>query len=157
MGRGVYLSIAVFALAFGVALVGSRLMDAPKIEVPTDEARISKRPKLRCVRPTPTPQNYDSAPYFDHGNGLVVIGGSVAPYTPEAKRRKISGKVILNVELNCDGTVGAVEVAEGLPFGLSESAVEAARKLKFEMEFGVVRYEKLVYDFDVNKGDGFAR
>ncbi|HYO64323.1 MAG TPA: TonB family protein [Pyrinomonadaceae bacterium] len=58
-------------------------------------------------------------------------------FTPEARERGVSGVVRLRLTLAADGTVKHVLVLEGLPHGLTEKAVSAARKIKFvPAEFG---------------------
>lgn len=53
-------------------------------------------------------------------------------YTEEARRRDVSGRVVVSAVLCGTGEVGDVEVVEGLPAGLSEEAVKAARRIRFE-------------------------
>lgn len=56
-------------------------------------------------------------------------------YTDFARRSGIEGRVVLNVEVFADGTVGAVEVVQSLmpgPGGLDEAAVRAIRQWEFE-------------------------
>lgn len=53
-------------------------------------------------------------------------------YTEEARRRHVSGRVVLSVVLCKTGEVGDIEVIQGLPNGLSEEAIKAARRIKFE-------------------------
>jgi protein TonB len=53
----------------------------------------------------------------------------VDPVYPEAARRAgIEGTVELEVSIDAAGKVSDVEVARGLPFGLSEAAVDAVRR-----------------------------
>jgi protein TonB len=53
----------------------------------------------------------------------------VDPIFPDAARRAgIEGTVELEVSIDATGKVTDVEVARGLPFGLSESAVDAVRR-----------------------------
>ena len=52
-------------------------------------------------------------------------------YTKEARANKIAGTVILKVVFTSKGTVENIHVARGLPDGLTERAVEAAKKIKF--------------------------
>lgn len=54
-----------------------------------------------------------------------------AKYTEEARANKVQGTVTLNVEYLADGRIGQVEVVRGLPHGLSESAVTAAKRMRF--------------------------
>ena len=53
-------------------------------------------------------------------------------YTEEARRKGVAGRVVLSVVLCRTGEVGDPEVVEGLPGGLSEEAVKAARRIRFE-------------------------
>jgi protein TonB len=52
-------------------------------------------------------------------------------YSEEARRRHIEGEVVLEVEVQRDGRVGAVRVLRGLGYGLDERAVEAVRQWRF--------------------------
>jgi TonB family protein len=74
-------------------------------------------------------------------------------YTEEARRKGVSGRVVVSAVLCRTGEVGDVEVVEGLPHGLSEEAVKAARRIKFEParkddERVSVRV-RVLYDFEV--------
>lgn len=53
-------------------------------------------------------------------------------YTEEARRKGVAGRVVLSVVLCRTGEAGDAEVVEGLPHGLSEEAIKAARRIKFE-------------------------
>ena len=55
-----------------------------------------------------------------------------AEYTENARRKCINGNVLLKVVIRSSVKVEDIEVIKGLPEGLSESAIEAARKIKFE-------------------------
>jgi TonB family protein len=52
-------------------------------------------------------------------------------YTEEARRRGLSGEVVLEIVVRSDGRVGAVKVLQGLGSGLDERAVNAVRQWKF--------------------------
>lgn len=52
-------------------------------------------------------------------------------YTEEARANNIKGLVILKVVLTADGEVTSIRVVKGLPHGLTEQAIIAARQLKF--------------------------
>ena len=72
-------------------------------------------------------------------------------YTEEARRNGVSGRVVVRVVLCKDGGATDVEVLEGLPHGLSEEAVRAARRIRFEPgrkddELVSVRV-RVLYDF----------
>jgi TonB family protein len=77
-----------------------------------------------------------------------------AGYTEEAKKNEISGSVILNAALSSTGEIIRIRVVLGLPFGLTERAIAAARKLKFTpaMKEGkpVSMWMQVKYDFNLN-------
>ena len=52
-------------------------------------------------------------------------------YTEEARRRAISGEVVLEIIVRSDGRVGAVKVLQGLGAGLDQRAVDAVRQWRF--------------------------
>jgi protein TonB len=53
-------------------------------------------------------------------------------YTDEARQNQISGTVRLRVVFDASGQVGSVSPVSGLPYGLTEKAIAAARGIKFE-------------------------
>ncbi len=71
-----------------------------------------------------------------------VVGGNITepikisgpnPVYPEAARRaRIQGVVVLECTLGKDGTVKEVKILKGLPLGLTESAMEAVQKWRFQ-------------------------
>jgi TonB family protein len=54
-----------------------------------------------------------------------------ADYTEEARRRGVSGDVVLEIVVRRDGSVGDVKVLQGLAGGLNERAVQAVRQWRF--------------------------
>jgi TonB family protein len=52
-------------------------------------------------------------------------------YNAKAKKDQIAGTVVLRCVFASDGKVTNIEVIQGLPAGLTEAAIEAARKIKF--------------------------
>ena len=54
-----------------------------------------------------------------------------ARYTADARKYEISGVVVLKVLFARNGTVVNISVISGLPYGLTEQAIAAARKIKF--------------------------
>ena len=53
-------------------------------------------------------------------------------YTEKARLHNVSGQVDLTVVLCRSGEVTDIQVVKGLPYGLSESAINAAKRIKFE-------------------------
>jgi TonB family protein len=52
-------------------------------------------------------------------------------YTEEARRRNLTGEVVLEIVVRSDGRVGTVRVLNGLGAGLDQRAVEAVRQWRF--------------------------
>lgn len=63
---------------------------------------------------------------------LKITSKPRATYTDLARENNVEGSVLLKVTLLASGEVGSVTVIRGLPDGLSEQAVAAARKIEFE-------------------------
>ena len=53
-------------------------------------------------------------------------------YTEIARKNQIQGTVLLKITFLADGTIGPITVVKGLPDGLNEAAISAARRIKFE-------------------------
>jgi TonB family protein len=74
-------------------------------------------------------------------------------FTEEARKNKVNGVVRLRAVLNADGTVTNISVVSGLPYGLSERAIDAARQMKFQPAQkngrAVSQYILLEYNFYV--------
>src|SRR5262249_47028115 len=62
----------------------------------------------------------------------TVLFREKAQYTQEAKDNKVEGTVILSAVFGVDGRIGEIGVIQGLPNGLTQSAIEAATKMRFE-------------------------
>ena len=65
-------------------------------------------------------------------NPLKILSKPPAPYTDLARKNNVIGTVVLRVTFQPDGTVGPITPVRGLPYGLTEQAVAAARKIRFE-------------------------
>lgn len=72
-----------------------------------------------------SPETLDTKP-------VNIIFKPEPEYTEEARRERVSGVVRLRVTFAASGEVTAVTPLNRLPFGLTEKAIEAARKIKFE-------------------------
>jgi TonB family protein len=55
-----------------------------------------------------------------------------AEYTEEARRRNLTGEVLLEIVVRHDGTVGDVRIARGLGAGLDQRAADAVTQWRFE-------------------------
>ena len=61
----------------------------------------------------------------------TILYREKAKYTEEARQNKIQGTVVLQVVFHVNGSITDVKVVRGLPDGLTEKAIEAARKIRF--------------------------
>lgn len=75
----------------------------------------------------------EGAEIFDATNSLQprILVKEKARYTEEARQNGIRGSVILSVVFGADGRIYDIQVVHGLPQGLTETAIEAAKKIKF--------------------------
>lgn len=64
--------------------------------------------------------------------GLKILSKPRPGYTDAARQNNIQGTVILRVTFLASGQVGSVSVVKGLPNGLSEQAIAAAKRISFE-------------------------
>lgn len=71
-------------------------------------------------------------PYGQLSTRPVLLHKEKARYTEEARQNKIQGAVVLSFIVTADGSVRDIKVVRGLPDGLTESAIDAARKMKWK-------------------------
>ena len=65
---------------------------------------------------------------------LKILSKQKAQYTDLARFYNIMGTVNLRVTFMADNTIGALTTIKTLPFGLTDSAIAAARSMRFEAE-----------------------
>ena len=74
-------------------------------------------------------------------------------YTEDARKNEIVGSVMLKAVFSADGTITKISVASGLPHGLTERAIAAARQIRFipAMKDGkfVSTWMQLEYNFNL--------
>ena len=74
----------------------------------------------------------DPVELMDSSLRPTILYREKAQYTKEAKDNKVEGTVVLSVVFGADGQIGDVKVIRGLPDGLTQKAIEAASKIRFE-------------------------
>src|SRR5262245_14992828 len=62
----------------------------------------------------------------------TILYREKAKYTEEARNNGVQGTVVLQVVFNVNGKITDIKVIRGLPYGLTENAIEAAKKIKFK-------------------------
>ncbi|MBO0799545.1 MAG: energy transducer TonB [Blastocatellia bacterium] len=69
----------------------------------------------------------------------IILHHEKAQYTREARNNGIEGIVVLNVIFSADGSITNIRVIRGLPDGLTDKAIEAAKKIRFKpaVRYGV--------------------
>lgn len=105
-----------------------------------------------------------SQPGADDGSSKVFVGKEVAKkarlatkpepsYTESARISGITGTVVIKCVFNANGMVTDIRIVEGLPGGLTEKAIDAAKKIKFmpAMKDGkyVSTWMQLEYNFNL--------
>ena len=86
--------------------------------------------RLLPAGPSPTDANTSAASAVDEKP--VRLRSRTPRYTEAARANKIQGTVTMRVLVGADGDVKQVRVVRGLPDGLTEQAIEAARQAKFK-------------------------
>lgn len=71
-------------------------------------------------------------------------------YTRQAKRREIVGTVVLKAVFAANGTVTNIRTVSDLPAGLTENAIDAARKIKFIPAMKDGKYVSMWYQLEYN-------
>ena len=65
-------------------------------------------------------------------SAFKILSKPRATYTDAARTNNVQGSVLVKVTLLASGQVGNVTVVRGLPHGLSERAIAAAKQIRFE-------------------------
>ncbi|HKQ89282.1 MAG TPA: energy transducer TonB [Blastocatellia bacterium] len=87
-------------------------------------------------------RNYQigSGPHSGCCDGIPDMGPQLRPnilyrekakYTEEARQNKLEGTVVLTIVFGADGRIHDIRTVRGLPYGLTESSIEAAQKIRF--------------------------
>jgi TonB family protein len=63
---------------------------------------------------------------------LRIISKPRPGYTDAARQNNVQGTVILRVTFLASGGIGSISSVKGLPYGLTEQAIAAARRISFE-------------------------
>jgi protein TonB len=61
----------------------------------------------------------------------IILSKAEPQYTEEARKNVITGNVVLRGIFAANGRVVGIHVVFGLPHGLTEQAIDAARHIKF--------------------------
>lgn len=113
----------------GLALPSSLLAKLKHLGEPGVGAGIGDGPRFPV---TPSATNRDGSAASRVDTKPVRLHAPNPQYTEAARANRTQGSVILRVLVGVDGYVNDVRVVRGLPDGLNERAIDAARQSKFK-------------------------
>ena len=64
--------------------------------------------------------------------GVKIVSKPRPGYTDAARQNQVQGTVTLRVTFTANGSIGSISPVSGLPYGLTEQAIAAARGIRFE-------------------------
>jgi TonB family protein len=99
---------------------GAPQQDASRQDTPRQLLRLSTDPGGNPVQPT----SQTLRPR--------ILYREKARYNDEARRAGVVGVVVMSVVFGGDGNIGDIKIIRGLPFGLMEQAISAAKRIRFE-------------------------
>jgi TonB family protein len=74
----------------------------------------------------------DDIPWASARVKPTIVYKEKARYTEEARLRHVQGTVVLKATFTADGQITDISVIHGLPDGLTEKAIEAAHRIRFQ-------------------------
>jgi TonB family protein len=72
-----------------------------------------------------------NAPVMSETLRPTILYREKAKYTEEARQNRVEGTVVLTIVFGADGRVHDIRTVRGLPYGLTETSIEAAQKIRF--------------------------
>ena len=155
--RQVLLALSILLLASGAAYAQSGRVKGSSGTYPVPPVpAASPQPDTTVPSKEPPPKIVDGERIYtskEVDEKLQILKKPTPVYTREARQHQTRGYVFLRAILSADGSVKNIEVLTGLPDGLSEKAIEAARRIKFKpaMKDGkpVSAWVELRYHFQV--------
>ncbi len=83
----------------------------------------------------------------------VITSKPEPQFTEEARKNNVTGEVVLRMVLSSSGAVTGIQPVKRLPDGLTEKAIEAARRIQFTPAekdgHKVSQYVSVVYNFNI--------
>lgn len=82
-----------------------------------------------------------------------ILSKPTPEYTEDARKNQVTGTVVLQMVLSSSGGVTQIRTVTGLPFGLTEKAISAARRIQFTPATKegrpVSQYIRVEYNFNI--------
>ena len=82
--------------------------------------------------PPPPPPRRAEPPKPPVTTAMRIVSKPRANYTDAARQNQVQGTVTLRVTFLASGQIGSISPVSGLPYGLTEQAIAAARQIRFE-------------------------
>jgi TonB family protein len=76
--------------------------------------------------------NDDGVPVMSAQLKPTILYREKAKYTEEARQHRVQGSVVLGVVFGADGRIHNLRTIRGLAHGLTETAIEAAQRIRFQ-------------------------
>jgi TonB family protein len=131
--RIISLAAAFFAGILSTSVVGLFVeKQAIPATTPVSQSSSRSRPILWPAMPGDLAPGSDETNWRPKGYGLKIISKPKPLYTDEARQNNVSGTVILRVTFLASGQIGGISVVKSLSFGLTEQAIAAVRKMRFD-------------------------
>jgi TonB family protein len=138
-----------FALALVVGLMlvkffGINGWRANRVVVPQQSASVDGSEVLYEARVF-TPREVDEK--------ARILSRAEPQYTQEARANAVEGTVVLRAVFSASGEVTNIRLLSGLPYGLTERAIESARQIRFAPAIkdgrAVSQYIQIEYNFNL--------
>ena len=106
----------------------------PEIEIYANGAgpTISEETKQIVAGQFREPEERDVYELSNVTTAPVLLTNERPAYPNEASEKRVGGVVLLSAVFCADGRISSLRVIKGLPAGLTESAVETARRIRFQ-------------------------
>ncbi len=120
-------------VSIDIPLVISDELGTEDVDMAAYESAISQIGNINITTSSSLTQIDETPVNFVPYDEPPVVIGKISPVYPEfAKRNKVQGTVVLEVEVLKDGSVRNIRVKRSVPGGLDEAAIDAVRKTKFQ-------------------------
>jgi TonB family protein len=80
----------------------------------------------------PTTGSGGKIPFMSETLRPTILYREKAKYTEDARQHKVEGTVVLTVVFGADGRIQDIRTVRGLSYGLTETSIEAAQKIRFQ-------------------------
>src|SRR5687767_13386772 len=125
---------------YGKPVVTNSKVDGPAIvaELKVDDLRTSEIVKAALERKQTEPIDVDITPLSEEPEDEVVYTRPVIlafrqrpTYTERARTDNVQGSILARVLFKANGNIGKITIIKGLPSGLNDQVVQAAKAIKF--------------------------